>query len=274
MSGLAPIGGKKKPSKRIAGNDDEFDALYDAPTSGSPRAEDSFDSSFNSTSLASETSFPSPSPTKTKIRNPNSTAKSGGGGNKSFLNDSVDLESSSGDLLEESNASSPGYIPNIGARSSRSNNNPSPSVAKGKGANNRAVTTEVDTSDDTVDTTNKGGSSSNKPSSLNQVDDEFDVVEDLDMSGDGAFIPVSRGLCLRFKKRVYFSILLASYVMWSGALQSTDLLLSHPTISLTPYITIILIIPLFLNPSCATVKQIIWQHKYKTKKTTWLYRHQ
>ena len=113
MSGLAPIG-KKAAKRGAASNDDYFsnmlDSILDAPTSGN-KVEDSFDSSFNSTSLASETSFPSPSPTKNKIRGrspPTSYSQAAGGSgsgnantNKSFLNDSVDLESSSGDPLDE-----------------------------------------------------------------------------------------------------------------------------------------------------------------------------
>ena len=39
----------------------------------------------------------------------------------------------------------------------------------------------------------------------------------------------------------FFSVLLVSYVMWSGALESLDLLLSHPAITLAYHISIILI---------------------------------
>tara|TARA_B110000090_G_C13266359_1_gene402389 strand:+ start:85 stop:393 length:309 start_codon:yes stop_codon:yes gene_type:complete len=38
--------------------------------------------------------------------------------------------------------------------------------------------------------------------------------------------------------RGYFSILVVSYFMWSGASGSSDVLLSHPTISLASHISI------------------------------------
>ncbi len=129
-SGLAPLGSKKTGSSSPRGKtnkDDDFgnmlEDILDKPAkknSQSDPLDNSFDS-YNSTSLASE-SFPSPYTAKyqqqTKGRGSPTALLSAGKGatagvrGSTAFNDSMDLDSSR-DNLEESQNSSPGYVPGV-----------------------------------------------------------------------------------------------------------------------------------------------------------------
>jgi len=197
--GLAPIGVKKSGSgsgRTPASRDDDFgdmlEDILDKPsrkTSQNDTLDNSFDS-YNSNSLASE-SLPSPSPAKyqpskgrsspTALLSAGKGATSGkaAGRGSAFFNDSVDLDSSAGNL-EESQNSSPGYQPTARAPGGAGGGSSSSSSTKPASAKAYGQTDDFDYEID-VPSGKTGYSKSN--------DAENDDDGDGDLQLGGGFVP-------------------------------------------------------------------------------------